>query len=242
MLVSFLAAAIPVAGGSRGRYASATAPCSKRNPMTVLSRTARSDLIRRAFRLECFTLGWTLIEAAVAIGSGVAAHSLSLTAFGADSLIELASAGVLVWRLRVELIRGAEFPESIERRASRIGGALLLGLAAYVVVSAIHGLLMRKSQEFSTPGLVLAVVAVPVMGWLAKAKMRVADPISSRALRTDAVESIACGYLSGIVALGLIGQLLMPGWWWIDSATSLAIVVLLVKEGREAWQAEARAD
>jgi divalent metal cation (Fe/Co/Zn/Cd) transporter len=30
----------------------------------------------------------------------------------------------------------------------------------------------------------------------------------------------------------------MPGWWWVDSIASLAIVALLVKEGREAWQAE----
>ena len=65
--------------------------------------------------------------------------------------------------------------------------------------------------------------------------MRVADQIGSRALRADAVESITCGYLSGVVVLGLIAQLLMPGWWWIDSITSLAIVLLLVKEGREAW-------
>jgi divalent metal cation (Fe/Co/Zn/Cd) transporter len=61
--------------------------------------------------------------------------------------------------------------------------------------------------------------------------MRVADQIGSRALRADAVESITCGYLSGVVVLGFLVQLLMPGWWWVDSATSLAIVVLLVKEG-----------
>ena len=65
-----------------------------------------------------------LIEAAIAIGSGVAAHSLSLIAFGADSLIELASAGIVLWRLDVEVRKGAEFSGSIERRASRIGGAL----------------------------------------------------------------------------------------------------------------------
>ena len=33
-------------------------------------------------------------------------------------------------------------------------------------------------------------------------------------------------------------QLLAPGWWWVDSVTSLAIIVLLVKEGREAWEGE----
>ena len=179
-----------------------------------------------------------LIEAAVAIESGVAARSLSLIAFGVDSLIELASAGVLLWRLDVEMRQGAEFPESIERRASRIGGALLFGLAVYVVVSAAYGLWVREGQEFLTPGLVLAILAIPVMWWLARAKIRVADQIGSRALRADAVESITCGYLSGVVVIGLVAQLLMPGWWWIDSVTSLAIVVLLVKEGREAWEAE----
>ena len=60
----------------------------------------------------------------------------------------------------------------------------------------------------------------------------------SRALRADAVESITCGYLSGVVVLGLIAQLLMPGWWWVDRVASLAIVALLAKEGREAWEGE----
>ena len=176
-----------------------------------------------------------LIEAAVAIGSGIAAQSLSLIAFGADSLIELASAGVLLRRLDVEIRRGAEFPESVEQRASRISGALLFLLAVYVIVSAAYGLWVRRGQEFSTPGLVLAVLAIPVMWWLARAKIRVADQIGSRALRADAIESITCGYLSGVVVIGLLVQLFMPRWWWVDSATSLVIVVILVKEARAAW-------
>ena len=206
--------------------------------MAIPTDSVRLNLIRRAFRLEWFTAGWMLIEAAVAIGAGLAARSLSLIAFGADSLIELVSAGVLLWRLNVELRQGAEFPESVERRASRISAALLFVLAAYVVVNAAYGLWRHEGQEFSTPGLILAVVTIPVMWWLARAKMRVADQIGSRALRADAVESITCGYLSGVVVLGLIGQLLMPGWWWVDSVASLAIVVLLVIEGREAWEGQ----
>lgn len=202
------------------------------------SGTARTDLVRYAVALERFTAGWMLIEAAVAIGSGITAHSLSLIAFGMDSLIELASAAVLLWRLDVELRQGAAFPERIEQRASRIAGALLFVLAAYVAASAAYGLWTREGQAFSTPGLLLAVIAIPIMWWLAKAKIRIADRIGSRALRADAVESITCGYLSGVVVLGLIVQLAMPVWWWIDSATSLAIVVLLVREGREAWEGE----
>ena len=106
------------------------------------------------------------------------------------------------------------------------------------MASAAYGLRAREGQEFSATGLALVVLAIPVMWCLAKAKMCVADQIASRALRADAVELIACGYLSGVVLLGLIAQLFMPGWWWVDSVTSLAIVVLLVKEGREAWEGE----
>ena len=116
----------------------------------VASEPARASLVRQALRLEWVTAGWMLIEAAVAIGSGAAAHSPSLVAFGADSLIELSSAGVLLWRLNVEMRRGAEFPERVERRASRIGAVLLFGLATYVVISAAYGFCVRRGQEFST--------------------------------------------------------------------------------------------
>jgi divalent metal cation (Fe/Co/Zn/Cd) transporter len=206
--------------------------------MTAIASQSRTDLLRRGLRLEWLTAAWMAIEASVAIGSGVTSHSLSLIAFGADSLIELASAGVLLWRLNVETHQGAEVSEKIEQRASRIGGALLFALAAYVVVSAAYGLWTREGQEFSTPGLILAVLAIPVMWWLAKSKMRVADQMGSRALRADAVESITCGYLSGVVVFGLLVQLLMPGWWWVDSVTSLAIVCFLLNEGREAWHGD----
>jgi hypothetical protein len=52
--------------------------------MSIDTETTRSDLVRRAFRLEWLTAAWMAVESAVAIGSGVAANSLSLIAFGAD--------------------------------------------------------------------------------------------------------------------------------------------------------------
>ena len=63
------------------------------SPSEVTSQ--RGDLVRQAFRLEYITLAWMIIEAVVAISSGIAADSLTLMAFGIDSLIELASAAVL---------------------------------------------------------------------------------------------------------------------------------------------------
>src|SRR5216684_6788027 len=87
----------------------------------------RTVLIQQAFRLEWLTVAWMIIEALVAIGAGVIAGSLTLTAFGLDSVIELISAGVLIWRLTQELRRGEQFSRYAERIASRSGGALLFG-------------------------------------------------------------------------------------------------------------------
>jgi divalent metal cation (Fe/Co/Zn/Cd) transporter len=201
----------------------------------------RIALIREAFRLEYITLAWMTVEAAVAIGFGVAAGSLTLMAFGIDSLIELASAAVLVWRLNVELRHGQAFAETAERTASRIGGALLFALAAYVVAAAGWKLWMREGAEFSLPGLIITVLAIPVMYFLARRKLQVAEALGSRAMRTDAVESITCGWLAVVVVAALLAQLI-TGAWWVDPLASLAVVWFLIREGREAWEGEACCD
>ena len=90
----------------------------------------RSMLISQAFWREYVTLACMIVETTVAIGSGIAAGSLLLLAFGIDSLIELGSAGVLIWRLDVELQRGELFAENAERTAARTGAVLLFALAS----------------------------------------------------------------------------------------------------------------
>jgi divalent metal cation (Fe/Co/Zn/Cd) transporter len=193
--------------------------------------------VNTALRLEWLTLAWMIVEGVVAIGAGLAAHSLVLEAFGADSVIELLSAGVLVWRLRVELQSPASFPESVEQRASRIGGALLFALSAYVTIGAIRSLWTRQGQEFTTVGLAVTGAAIPIMYGLAKNKLRIADRLGSRALRADAMESLTCGYLSVVVVVALLTQLLV-GAWWVSGASALVLVPFLVREAREAWQQE----
>jgi divalent metal cation (Fe/Co/Zn/Cd) transporter len=57
------------------------------------------------------------VEAVISITAGVMAGSLVLIAFGLDSIIELASAGMLMWRLSIELRHGQRFSERAERVA-----------------------------------------------------------------------------------------------------------------------------
>ena len=199
--------------------------------------SSRSELIRAAFVLEWLTLAWVLVEAAVGLWTGWRAHSISLIAFGADSVIEALSAGVLIWRLSTELKHGQQFSEEAERRASRLAGALLFALAAYIIASAAWGLWTREGQAFTPVGLLITAATIPIMYVLARRKLTIAEQIGSRALRADAMEAITCGWLSFVVVAGLVAQWAI-GAWWIDPVTSLAIVYLLVKEGREAWSAE----
>jgi divalent metal cation (Fe/Co/Zn/Cd) transporter len=206
-------------------------------PLFIPPRADRLPLIVEAFRLEWLTIGWMTVEAVVAIAAGVSAGSLVLIAFGLDSVIELASAGVLIWRLSVELRHGQMFSERAERTASRIGGALLFLLAAYVTTTAVWHLWKGAGEEFSWPGFIVALIAIPAMRYLAHRKIAIADKIGSRALRADAMEAVTCGWLSFVVVVSLAAQWLI-GAWWIDGVGSLAIVFFLVKEGREAWSGD----
>ena len=114
---------------------------------------------------------------------------------------------------------------------------MLFALAAYITGAAIWSLWTRSGQEFSWPGLLVAVLAIPAMRYLAQRKIVIAEKIGSRALRADAIEAVTCGWLAFVVVLSLAAQWLF-GAWWIDGVTSLWLVWLLLKEGREAWAGE----
>lgn len=177
-----------------------------------------------------------VVEAAVSIGAGIAANSLLLVAFGADSIIELISGGVLYYRLRHEYRGDHESEaslEALERRTGKIAGYLLYALSAYVLAQAIWGLTQRHEAETSLVGMAIAVIAAVGMPILAKAKISVADKINSPALRADAMETFTCGYLSWVLLGGLVANAWLH-WWWLDSVVSLFVVPLLLREAKEA--------
>src|SRR5213083_1428729 len=155
--------------------------------------------IQLALRLTYITLGWMTIEGAASLLLGWASKSLLLEAFGIDSLIELFSGGVLLWRLRVETTGPAtsEHVEAVERRAARWVGYLLYALVVYVLFNSGYGIFVVKrvtDTHESVWGILIGVVAKIVMPILAAYKLKVATRLDSRALRADAIESITCGY------------------------------------------------
>ena len=79
----------------------------------------RSRLIRRARTLSLLSIGWMTVEAGAAITAAALAGSVALLAFGLDSLIELASAGTILWLYT----GGRARAEAAERRAQQLVAA-----------------------------------------------------------------------------------------------------------------------
>ncbi len=188
----------------------------------------RVDLLRRGRRLEYLTLGWNLVEAAIAIAAGSAAGSSALIGFGLDSLIESTSGAALLWRLQA----GPE-GERREQRALRLVGVSFLLLAAYVAWDAGGALWRRDVPDDSVVGVLLAVVSLIVMPVLARAKRRVAAGLGSRALEADSRQTDLCAVLSAILLGGLLLNSLF-GWWWADPVAALLMVPVIAWEGRRA--------
>ncbi len=203
---------------------------------------SRADAVRLALLLTYITLGWMTIEGAAALLLGWASKSLLLEAFGIDSVIELFSATVLLWRLRVEASGTAtlEHVDLVERRAAQLVGYSLYALIAYVVLNSGYGLFIAKritDTHESVWGILIGLVAKIGMPILAAYKLKVAARLNSRALRADAIESITCGYLSIVLMIGLAATWLL-GWWWLDSVAALALIPFLIKEAGAAIRGE----
>src|SRR5882757_9592490 len=109
---------------------------------TTQSTASRAEAVRLALVLTYITIGWMTIEGAASLLLGWASKSLLLEAFGIDSVIELFSAGVLLWRLRVEASGCADEArvEALEYRASRLVGYTLYFLVVYVVFNSAYGI------------------------------------------------------------------------------------------------------
>jgi divalent metal cation (Fe/Co/Zn/Cd) transporter len=148
----------------------------------------RDALVRRAKRLSWLSIGWMTIEAGVAIVAAIAAGSVALLGFGLDSLIELLSASIIIWRFT-----GArDQSERAERHAQILIAACFVALALYLLFDGITALAVASMPDVSWPGAVVSGGAVIVMPLLSQEKGRIAALLGSRAEAGDAAQSWLC--------------------------------------------------
>jgi divalent metal cation (Fe/Co/Zn/Cd) transporter len=190
----------------------------------------------RARLAQALTVAWMLVEGSVAIGAGIVAHSIALTAFGIDSLIEIFSAAVVLRRVlqrTAEEERGSLTPA--ERTASRLVGWALYGLIAYIVLLAAAGLVLRLRPQPSPVGIGLSAVSIVIMAGLWRWRLALAARLGSPALRGDAACSVVCLYLAAATLVGL-GLNAVFGLWWADPLAGLALVWWIRGEAKEALE------
>jgi len=202
---------------------------------------ARERWVRIGRRVAWLSLAWTTVEAIIGLWAGKTAGSVALLGFGVDSLIETASAGLVLWRLRAEARSGPDAArlEAVEKTTGRWMAVLLVSLATYLIVESVRQLMgFGHEAKPSNVGLALTAMASVMMLALFEVKRRTARALNSGAIRADSVQSLACFWLSVATFVGLAFNAWL-GWSWADPVAALVLVPLVLKEARSAWKGSA---
>jgi divalent metal cation (Fe/Co/Zn/Cd) transporter len=197
-------------------------------PIVQVAARPPDHLVRRARLLAWWGLAWHVAEAAVAIGAGIAAGSIALVGFGADSLIEALAGLVIIW-LASNL--------HAERRAQQLVAISFAILAGYVGVEALRDLIGAREPDVSWIGVGLSAVTLVAMPPLAAAKRRVGEQLRSSAMTSESRQTLLCAYMSAGLLAGLLANALL-GWWWADPVAALGIGAIALREARDAWRGE----
>ena len=184
--------------------------------------------IQRGLRLEYATIAYNVLEAIVALASGTVSGSVALISFGVDSIIEVSSGSVMIWRL-------GKCADEAERRAQKLIAFSFFALGGWVLWRSIAGLWTHDVPTLSWTGIAMAALSLLVMPALARAKRQVGLTLNSAAMVADSRQTSLCAYLSAILLAGLLLQAL-AGWWWADSLASLAMTPIIFHEGFDAWR------
>ena len=203
----------------------------------LLPSKERASLERRARLLAWGGIAWHFVEFGIALGAGIAANSIALIGFGADSLIESLAGFVVVWLFTGRRVGS----HSAERRAQQMIAASFFVLAAYVGAESIRTLVGSQHPATSLVGIGLAAFTAPTMPLLAVVKRRIGQKLNSSATVKEASQTQLCAYLSVALLIGLLANAL-GGWWWADPAAALVIAGVALKEGRGSWRGEGCCD
>jgi divalent metal cation (Fe/Co/Zn/Cd) transporter len=198
-----------------------------------LRSAQRTTLERRARQLAWGGIAWHVVEFGIALAAGIAAGSIALIGFGADSLIEALAGFVVLWLFTGRRVGSP----TAERRAQQMIAASFVVLAAYIGVEATRSLVGGHEPDASWVGIGLAAFTAATMPLLAMAKRRVGSRLHSSATVQEASQAQLCAYLSIALLIGL-GANALFGWWWADPLAGLAIAAVALREARESWRGD----
>jgi len=191
----------------------------------------RRVLSRHIRYLVAATITYNVVEAVVALAEGTRVSSAALLGFGLDSVVEVSSAAAVAWQF------AGRDPEAREKTALRVIAFSFFGLAAYVTVDSVRGLLGHGEAKPSTIGIALAAVSLAVMPVLSWAQRRAGRELGSLSAVADSKQTLLCTYMSAVLLVGLLLNSLF-GWSWADPVAGLVIAAVAVREGLQAWRGD----
>lgn len=206
--------------------------CSKGNTVSL-------GLVQMAKFLSLITIFYNIIEGMVSIYFGIEDGSVSLLGFGLDSFVEVASAIIVLLKLRNE---NPDLNLAHERKATFYIGLLFVVLSISVTGNAGYELVNRHHPETTIAGVIVSVLSLSFMFFLWRKKAEVGFKMNSSTVMADAHCSLACIKLSVILFFGSVIYWIAPGLWWIDSSAALVLGVLIFKEGYELIQNSRKKD
>ncbi len=181
--------------------------------------------------LEYVSIVWMTVEVVVAIGAGILASSFALIAFGSDSVIELASAFVVLRHLRFD---GGGSTTQGEKEAL-LTSLLLMSIVPIIGASSTYSYFFLKIRpDASLPGLLLAAGAIVVMPYLWRQKRKIGLETGCIPLSIDALESATCFFMSIALFAGLLLNFLFRVGWF-DYGATLVILAFIGFEARESY-------
>jgi divalent metal cation (Fe/Co/Zn/Cd) transporter len=193
----------------------------------------KNNLQKRALMLSYLNVGYHLAEEIISIGLGVITGSIALIGFGLDSVIEMLSGIVMIWRFKHKC-QSKQQEHIIDRKAQKLVAYTFFILGTYVLYEAIKKLIFHEVIEPSLLGIGIAILSIIVMPIMAHLKHQTGKLLNSQSLLSDSMESYASAWMSAVLLIAL-GVNYFFGLWWVDPLAGLFFVVILWREGYEAY-------
>lgn len=202
-------------------------------PIKTDTLVMKNNLQKRALLLSYFNVGYHIFEEIISIGLGIITGSIALVGFGLDGIIEMLSGIVMIWRFKHKCETKKQ-EEAIDRKAQKLVAYTFFILGTYVLYEAIKKLIFHEAVEPSLLGIGIAVLSIVVMPIMAHLKHETGKQLNSQSLLSDSMESYASAWMS-IVLLLALGFNYLFGLWWVDPIAGLFFVIILWREGYEAF-------
>ncbi|KAG9293272.1 hypothetical protein G9A89_010643 [Geosiphon pyriformis] len=163
-------------------------------------------------------------------------ESVALATFGVNSLVEIASSIIILWRFLTEpsMENSEDHIEATlvkERKATLAIGIFFIFLALGTFAASITSLVQHTHPDPSVSGVIISSISLLIMLLLFIVKRVLAKKLDSSAMASEASCSLACLKITIVLFLGSLIYRLSSKTWWIDASAALILGCMFAMEG-----------